>query len=66
MVGAPHPKSVDAVVAVVVVKQGLAHGELAVLAHCATAVAGLKFPMRAEVVETRAEDSEREAPKAAV
>ncbi len=51
MVGAPHPKAVDAVVAVVVVKQGHALDEPAVLAHCATAMAGFKVPMRAVFAE---------------
>jgi fatty-acyl-CoA synthase len=51
VVGAPHPKWVEAVVAVVVVKQGHALDEEAVLAHCAAAMAGFKVPKRVVFAE---------------
>jgi fatty-acyl-CoA synthase len=51
VVGAPHPKWVEAVVAVVVVKHGHALDEKAVLAHCAAAMAGFKVPKRVVFVE---------------
>jgi fatty-acyl-CoA synthase len=51
VVGAPHPKWVEAVVAVVVVKQGHALDEQAVLAHCATTMAGFKVPKRVVFAE---------------
>jgi fatty-acyl-CoA synthase len=46
VVGAPHPRWVEAVVAVVVVKQGHALDEAVVLAHCAAAMARFKVPKR--------------------
>jgi len=51
VVGAPHPRWVEAVVAVVVVKQGHALDEGAVLAHCAAAMAGFKVPKRVVFAE---------------
>ena len=51
VVAAPHPKWVEAVVAVVVVKQGHALDEQAVLAHCATTMAGFKVPKRVVFAE---------------
>ena len=51
VVAAPHPKWVEAVVAVVVVKQGHALNEPAVLAHCATTMAGFKVPKRVVFAE---------------
>jgi fatty-acyl-CoA synthase len=45
-VGAPHPKWVEAVVAVVVLKEGQALDEDGVLAHCARSMAGFKVPKR--------------------
>jgi len=52
VVGTPHPKWVEAVVAVVVVKPGQALDEDAVLAHCATSMAGFKVPKRVVFAET--------------
>jgi len=46
VVGAPHPKWVEAVVAVVVLKEGQALDEDGVLAHCARSMAGFKVPKR--------------------
>jgi fatty-acyl-CoA synthase len=46
VVGVPHPHWVEAVVAVVVVKAGLALDEAAVLAHCGEHLAGFKTPKR--------------------
>ena len=51
VVAAPHPKWVEAVVAVVVVKQGHALDEPAVLAHCAATMAGFKVPKRVVFAE---------------
>ena len=51
VVGAPHPKWVEAVVAVVVVKPGQALDEDAVLAHCATTMAAFKVPKRVVFAE---------------
>jgi len=44
VVGVPHPRWVEAVVAVVVPKPGQALGEDEVLAHCRSALAGFKAP----------------------
>jgi fatty-acyl-CoA synthase len=46
VVGAPHPRWVEGVLAVVVLKQGHALSEEAVLAHCAAALAMFKVPKR--------------------
>ena len=51
VVGAPHPRWVEAVVAVVVVKQGHVLNEEAVLAYCATTMAGFKVPKRVVFAE---------------
>jgi fatty-acyl-CoA synthase len=52
VVGTTHPKWVEAVVAVVVVKPGQALDEAAVIAHCATSMAGFKVPKRVVFAET--------------
>jgi fatty-acyl-CoA synthase len=52
VVGAPHPRWVEAVVAVVVVKHGHALDEESVLTHCATAMAGFKVPKRVVFAES--------------
>ncbi|TWO73326.1 long-chain-fatty-acid--CoA ligase [Caenimonas sedimenti] len=44
VIGVPHPKWVEAVVAVIVVKQGQALAEPEVLAHCQQHLAGFKAP----------------------
>jgi fatty-acyl-CoA synthase len=46
VVGVPHPRWVEAVVAVVVVKSGQSLNEENVLAHCAVAMASFKAPKR--------------------
>jgi fatty-acyl-CoA synthase len=46
VVGVPHPRWVEAVVAVVVVKAGEAISEADVLAHCNAQMAGFKVPKR--------------------
>jgi fatty-acyl-CoA synthase len=52
VVGAPHPKWVEAVIAVVVLKQGQTLDEETVLAHCAAAMAGFKAPKRVVFAES--------------
>ncbi len=44
MVGLPHPRWVEAVVAVIVIKAGQALTESQVLAHCNAQMAGFKAP----------------------
>jgi fatty-acyl-CoA synthase len=44
VVGLPHPRWVEAVVAVVVVKAGCTLSEAEVLAHCQSQMAGFKAP----------------------
>ena len=44
MVGVPHPRWVEAVVAVIVVKAGQSLSPEAVYAHCAQHLAGFKVP----------------------
>jgi fatty-acyl-CoA synthase len=51
VVGLPHPRWVEAVVAVVVPKPGAALDEAAVLAHCHAQLAGFKAPKRVVFVE---------------
>jgi fatty-acyl-CoA synthase len=51
VVGVPHPRWVEAVVAVVVVKAGHTLDEAEVLAHCAEHLAGFKAPKRVVVAE---------------
>ncbi len=51
VVGVPHPRWVEAVVAVIVVKSGERLTEGEVLAHCAHALAGFKTPKRVVFVE---------------
>jgi fatty-acyl-CoA synthase len=46
VIGLPHPRWVEAVVAVVVPKAGVSLNEAAVLAHCNAALAGFKVPKR--------------------
>ncbi len=46
VIGLPHPRWVEAVVAVVVVKAGAALTEQEVLAHCQSQLAGFKTPKR--------------------
>jgi fatty-acyl-CoA synthase len=52
VIGLPHPRWVEAVVAVVVVKAGMSLVEQEVLAHCATQLAGFKTPKRVVFSET--------------
>jgi len=51
VVGVPHPRWVEAVVAVVVVKAGHTLDEALVLAHCGEHLAGFKSPKRVVVVD---------------
>ena len=51
VVGVPHPRWVEAVVAVIVVKSGQSLTEGEVLAHCAHGLAGFKTPKRVVFVE---------------
>jgi len=51
VVGLPHPKWVEAVVAVVVPKAGVSLDEAAVLAHCAGVLAPFKVPKRVVFAE---------------
>ena len=51
VIGVPHPRWVEAVVAVVVPKAGQALDEAAVLAHCNAHMAGFKAPKRVVFVE---------------
>ena len=44
VVGLPHPRWVEAVVAIVVVKPGQTLSEAEVLAHCQASMAGFKAP----------------------
>ena len=46
VIGVPHPRWVEAVIAVVVLKAGQQLSEEAVLAHCAQHLAGFKTPKR--------------------
>jgi len=46
VIGVPHPRWVEAVVAVVVVKSGQSINEGEVLAHCSAHIAGFKAPKR--------------------
>jgi len=50
-VGLPHPRWVEAVVAVIVVKPGQTLNEAEVLAHCNTGMAGFKAPKGVVFVE---------------
>ena len=52
VVGVPHPRWVEAVVAVIVVKSGQSLTEGQVLAHCAHGLAGFKTPKRVVFAET--------------
>jgi len=52
VVGIPHPRWVEAVVAVIVLKPGQALTEGQVLAHCMTAMAVFKAPKRVVFAET--------------
>ena len=52
VIGLPHPEWVEAVVAVVVAKNGTAVDEAAVLAHCRAALAPFKVPKRVVFVES--------------
>ena len=52
VVGVPHPRWVEAVVAVIVVKSGQSLSEDQVLAHCAHSMAGFKTPKRVIFTET--------------
>jgi fatty-acyl-CoA synthase len=52
VVGIPHPRWVEAVVAVVVVKSGQVLTESQVLAHCAASMAAFKAPKRVVFAET--------------
>jgi fatty-acyl-CoA synthase len=52
VVGIPHPRWVEAVVAVVVVKSGHELTESRVLAHCAATMAAFKAPKRVVFAET--------------
>jgi fatty-acyl-CoA synthase len=52
VVGIPHPRWVEAVVAVVVVKPGQALTESQVLAHCASSMAVFKTPKRVVFADT--------------
>ncbi len=51
VIGVPHPRWVEAVVAVVVVQAGQALDEAQVLAHCAAHLAGFKSPKRVVFVD---------------
>lgn len=51
VIGAPHPRWVEAVVAIVVVKSGQSLDEAAVLAHCAEHLAPFKVPKRVVFVD---------------
>ena len=51
VVGLPHPRWVEAVVAVIVTKPGAALDEAAVLAHCHAQMAPFKVPKRAVFVD---------------
>jgi len=51
VVGVPHPRWVEAVVAVVVAKAGHTLEEAEVLAHCGEHLAGFKAPKRVVLVE---------------
>ncbi len=52
VIGLPHPKWVEAVAAVVVVKQGATLTEPQVLAHCAACLASFKAPKRVVFVDS--------------
>ncbi len=52
VIGVPHPRWIEAVVAVVVAKDGETLDEGAVLAHCRAELAGFKVPKRVVVVAT--------------
>jgi fatty-acyl-CoA synthase len=52
VVGVPHPRWVEAVLAVVVTKPGLALDEAALLAHCAAHLAGFKRPKKVVFVDS--------------
>jgi fatty-acyl-CoA synthase len=51
VIGVPHPRWVEAVVAVVVPKAGAALDEAQVLAHCSAQLAGFKTPKRVVFVD---------------
>ncbi|MBS0593753.1 MAG: acyl-CoA synthetase [Proteobacteria bacterium] len=51
VVGLPHPRWVEAVAAVVVVKAGQSLGEAEVLAHCSAQMAAFKVPKRVVFVD---------------
>jgi fatty-acyl-CoA synthase len=52
VIGVPHPRWVEAVVAVIVPKDGAMLDEAAVLAHCAAHLAGFKAPKRVVFVDS--------------
>ncbi len=52
VIGVPHPRWVEAVVAVIVPKAGAVLDEAAVLAHCAAHLAGFKAPKRVVFVDS--------------
>ncbi len=52
VIGLPHPRWVEAVVAVVVVKAGMALDEQTVLAHCSSQLASFKTPKRVVFCES--------------
>jgi len=52
VIGVPHPRWVEAVVAVVVVKSGQSLGEAEVLSHCAGHIASFKTPKRVVFAKT--------------
>jgi fatty-acyl-CoA synthase len=52
VIGVPHPRWVEAVIAVIVVKSGHALTETQVLAHCASTIAPFKSPKAVVFVDT--------------
>ena len=66
VVGVPHPRWVEAVIAVIVVKAGESLTESQVMAHCSATMASFKAPKGVVFVQTLPQEPERQTAQARV